>query len=322
MSHLVESIAYASKTPWHGAGVPVEEGAGPRAFARAAKLDWQVEKVPLHYIHDGADREIDRYALIRSTDGQFLDTVKSKHWKPVQNHEAFAFFEHIARAGDMTMDVAGSLANGRRVFALARLGSTFHLARARDDVTATYLLFTNPHLYGQSVDVRITPIRVVCSNMLTLALGRKDAECRLSFTHRRAFDAAAAAERLIDLASSALDAYRQKADFLASREYSQDALDDYFEQIFGAPATARILPDDSPPKPRRNVLLAREVVETQPGHSFAPGTWWNAFNAVTYLTDHKLGRNPDSRLHSAWYGRGQARKTRALDLAVAYAKAA
>ena len=67
---------------------------------------------------------------------------------------------------------------------------------------------------------------------------------------------------------------------------------------------------------------ALEVVEHQPGAEFGKGTWWQALNAVTYLTDHELGRDADSRLRSAWFGVNKDRKNNALQLAVEMAEAA
>jgi hypothetical protein len=67
---------------------------------------------------------------------------------------------------------------------------------------------------------------------------------------------------------------------------------------------------------------ALEVIETQPGAEFGRGTWWQAFNAVTYMTDHEIGRSVDSRLTSAWYGANKNLKTKALETAVEMADAA
>ena len=90
---------------------------------------------------------------VRQSDGQLLDIVKT-NWEPVQNREAFAFFNDFVRAGDMTMETAGSLANGKWVFALARAKAAFRLSRAERDVVESYVLFTNPHQYGRAVDIR------------------------------------------------------------------------------------------------------------------------------------------------------------------------
>ena len=72
----------------------------------------------------------------------------------------------------------------------------------------------------------------------------------------------------------------------------------------------------------RNAQRAYDVVEEQPGAEFGKGTWWQAFNSVSYLTDHELGRNQDTRLQSAWFGVNKDRKNRALELAVEMAEAA
>ena len=79
---------------------------------------------------------------------------------------------------------------------------------------------------------------------------------------------------------------------------------------------------------KENKVLSRaanqalDVLYTQPGAEYAEGTWWQGFNAVTYLTDHKLGHSADSRLSSSWYGINQTRKVKALEKAIEYANAA
>ena len=326
MAPQVESLAYAGKDPWHGLGKAVQANLSPLAMQRAAGLDWTVEKVPLHYpvgAPTGQEnpewRRSGDYALVRSSDGRYLDTVKST-WRPVQNSEAFQFFDEFVRAGDLTMETAGSLAGGKWVFALAKARDCFHLARAKQDVTESYLLFTNPHAYGQSVDIRFTPVRVVCRNTLTLALGQKNNDYRVSFAHRRAFSPSLA-QSLVRHMVHRLDDYRLQADYLAGRRYDSESVDRYFREVFKPTVEPRKPSGDVLPL-TRNAARAAEIVETQPGHELAPGTWWNAFNAVTYLTDHEIGRSHETRLTTAWYGPGKARKVRGLNLAVEYAKAA
>jgi hypothetical protein len=43
---------------------------------------------------------------------------------------------------------------------------------------------------------------------------------------------------------------------------------------------------------------------------------YKIYNAVTYLTDHELGRSADGRLASAWFGGNAKRKVDALELAL------
>ena len=325
MSHQVETIAYAGQTPWHGLGEPVSPDLTPREMQISAGLDWKVEKVPLHYpVGKTIDGEVrwepsGSFALVRSSDGRCLDTVKAA-WKPVQNSDAFKFFDAFVRAGDLKMETAGSLSNGRMVFALAKANAAFRLERAREDVTESYLLFTNPHVYGQSVDIRFTPIRVVCHNTLTMALGQRNNEYRVGFAHRNEF-CPEDAQQLVRQMMYRLEGYREQANFLASKRYNVLGLENYFREVFKPIVPPRNqLPGETPKT--RNAALAMEIVEQQPGHEHAPGTWWNAFNAVTYLTDHEIGRSQETRLVTAWYGAGKTRKVRGLNLALEFAKAA
>jgi hypothetical protein len=70
----------------------------------------------------------------------------------------------------------------------------------------------------------------------------------------------------------------------------------------------------------KSASKALELVTTQPGAAFAEGSWWQAFNAVTYMTDHVVGRNADNRLTSAWFGPNKVLKVKALETAVEFAE--
>ena len=52
-------------------------------------------------------------------------------------------------------------------------------------------------------------------------------------------------------------------------------------------------------------------------HEGVAGTRWGLLNAVTEHIDHEQGRTDDSRLHSAWFGRGDAFKDETLRLLTA-----
>ena len=52
------------------------------------------------------------------------------------------------------------------------------------------------------------------------------------------------------------------------------------------------------------------------------GSYWNAVNAVTFMTDHELGRTADARMQSAWFGANQAKKLKAMNTALEMAEVA
>lgn len=316
MAHMIETMAYAGETPWHGLGVQVPSDLSPAQMLEKAGLDWTVQKIPAFANIDGAQTNVGWSALVRSSDSEMLSVV-SNDWNPVQNHEAFEFFHEYCAAGDMEMHTAGSLRDGQIVWVLAKIKESFELFKG--DTVESYLLFTNPHKFGQSIDVRFTPIRVVCNNTLTLSLSQ-NADRMVKKSHRTEFDAALVKEQL-GIATDKLAKYKEMAAFLGSKRYTGESLKDYFNKIFP------VLAYNKEKGPQRKDLSksatrALEIIGTQPGAQYAEGSWWQAFNAVTYLTDHEIGRSADSRLQSAWFGANKNLKLKALETAVEFAEAA
>jgi phage/plasmid-like protein (TIGR03299 family) len=318
MAHNVETMAYAGETPWHGLGVPVPADLTPAQMQEAAGLDWTVGKSDLFYnVGDRQVRAGKKQALIRESDGRMLDVV-SEDWTPVQNEQAFEFFNDFCAAGEMEMHTAGSLQNGKLVWALGKTKDAFELFNG--DVTEQYVLFTNPHKFGAAIDIRLTNVRVVCNNTLNYALaGESDKVVRLS--HRQEFNPDEV-KAMMGVAKEKLAQYKEMSAFLGSKQASMEGLINYFNEVFPKTYKANEV-DTSIIQPHSKAATrALEVIDTQPGAEFARGSWWQAFNAVTYLTDHELGKSQNSRLTSAWYGVNRQRKIAALNKAVEYAEAA
>jgi len=321
MSHAIErledgtyAMAWAGDVPWHGLGYKVPSDLTPTQMLKAAHLDWEVEKVPAFAIYEGKKIAVGREALVRKSDGRVLDVV-TPDWNSVQNKDAFEFFDVFSRAGDCDMHTAGSLQDGKIVWGLAKMKESFELFRNRDKIDA-YLLFTNYHKYGFATDIRFTPVRVVCANTLALSLASKgDKVVRVS--HRREFVADEVKETL-GVAKEKLAKYKEVAKFLGSKKYKEQTASEYFMEMF--PNSTR--KEEKKLDASRMAKMAMDIVETQPGAEYAPGTFWNMYNAVTFLTDHEMGRTDDARLTNAWYGGARKLKVRSLEKAVELANAA
>ena len=318
MAHMVETMAYAGEVPWHKLGVSVSNDLTPVQMMDKAGLNWNVREVESFVEFDGKRIATGQKSLVRETDGKILTNVGAD-WNPVQNETAFEFFNDFVMNGEMEMHTAGSLKGGQMVWALAKVGESFELFG--DDRVDSYLLFSNPHQYGKSIDVRFTPIRVVCNNTLTFSLSsKKDNSVKVG--HRTQFDPDSVKESL-GVAKSQLNTYKDMAEFLGSKRFTTDSLIEYYNSVFPRTADKRVQGKAlSVETLSRNAKLAYDALEQQPGSKYAEGSWWQAFNSVTYITDHVQGRNADNRLYSSWYGPNQSRKANALKSAVEYAEAA
>lgn len=318
MSHNIEFVngvaqmAYRQSQglPWHGLGTPVSDDMSPLEMMEVAGLNWEVEKVDTFINLNGEQVKTGQQALVRSTDGKILTQV-GKGWNPVQNKDAFEFFTEFVNNGDMIMDTAGSLKEGQIVWALADVQDGFSLFNG--DEVRGYLLFSNPHQYGKAIDIKFVMERVVCNNTLTVALNERG-QAGVRLNHRSEFDASIVKE-ILGISGTKVEKFKEAAQYLGTKKYNKFDLEKFLGDIFGESTK-----EDK--KLSRTAERALEIVETQPGNEFAPGTWWNAYNAVTYMTDHELGRSADTRMASAWFGANAKRKVDALNVALEYAEAA
>lgn len=305
-------MVYAGEKPWHNLGKEISPDLTPDQVLAEAGLDWEVSKVPAFANIAGKKTAVGWSALVRSEDNKVLDVV-SDDWNPVQNQEAFEFFNDFIAEGDMEMHTAGSLRGGQIVWALAKVKDSFELFGG--DRVDSYLHFTNFHKYGCSTDVRFTPIRVVCNNTLTLSLNTK-VERMVKISHRREFDGDNV-KLMLGVAQEKLAKYKDMAKFLGSKRYTAESMVNYFKTVFPVAGPANAKKEIS-----KSAKTAREVVDTQPGAEFARGSFWQLFNTVTYMTDHLAGKSADTRLQSAWYGSNKILKTKALETAIEMAEAA
>jgi len=349
MSHEVETMAYAGEKPWHGLGKEVSHELTPKEMLVEAGLDWTVSKRPLRttmqpVIH-GEEQEfqlpvIDQFALVRDTDNRILGPCGPKY-TPLQNVEAFDFFQRFTEAGGMKMETAGSLNEGEQVWALANLGESFELT-GHDEVGG-FLLLSHPHKWGKAMVMKFTPIRVVCNNTLTMAMdtqstGNRD-NFRMPHTQAMSEDVIKAAEKAMGLASTQLAIFKEVATVLSKKKCTEQQRRLFLGRLFDAPKHAEIERDMflgakkdmtvmeaqamsakiemSLDDASRTVNDIYQYVDQSPGSNMksAKGTWWGALNGVTYAIDHKLGRSTNNRLDRAWFGDRAAKKLQAVALA-------
>lgn len=163
MAHEVENMFSTRETPWHGLGTVVEEALSSEDALVMGGLDWKVVQKQLM---TNDFRKINGYkANVRETDQQLLGIV-SDRYQVVQNKDAFSFVDSLLGEG-VKFETAGSLKQGRSVWMLAKLPQTYQFG---DDEISPYLVFSNTHDGSTAIKIAMTPIRVVCSNTLNLAL--------------------------------------------------------------------------------------------------------------------------------------------------------
>jgi len=215
---------------------------------------------------------------------------------------------------------------GRYVWVLARLGkgTDFALGKGSNaDEQRGYLLLMQPHVRGKAMVMQTTGIRVVCWNTLNIALGAnlKGSKNAFRMPHTMVFDEVvkAKAAEAVGLATQQMVEFKEAATLLSKKKAKPEEVELFFcELLQFDPKVAEKKKKDSEVKEPRLLPKFRQALEFSPGATLpsAAGTWWGAFNAVTAVVDHQLGRERSTALKSAWVGGNAALKRDALQLAL------
>lgn len=310
MAHEFES-GFFRVPAWHRLGTVVEEAPTVEDAIRLAGLDWRVVERPIAQLSpELVAREIDGHkAIVRETDNRCLGVV-GLTYRPLQNVEAFAFFNPFLEGGLAQLESAGSLREGQRVWVLAKLPGQGADVVPGDRVSP-YLLLSNSHDGSQAVRVQFTAIRVVCMNTLSTAERRGDrgAEECLKVRHVTGLEARLeAVKRMMDLSQRTFAASVQAYQALARAPITPPQLMDYVREAFQYEGTGM---------PRCWERIEQSFRHGPGAHlPGVRGTYWGAYNAVTDWLGRHRGNDEGTRLDSLWFGDGKQVRDRALRVAL------
>lgn len=315
MAHEIETAMFVGRPAWHGLGVVLENAPSIAEAIKLAGLDWNVIEKPL-YLADRTKVTTHR-AMVRDTDGTCLGVV-GNGFTPLQNAEAFAWFQPILETGECTIEAAGSLREGRRIWILAAIkDGTVEVQRG--DAVRSHVLLAHGHDGSLSLRVGFTKTRVVCANTLAVAR-RQDATQQITVKHTtNVVTNLDKVRETFDMQRAELKKGAEQYRFLAARKCDDKNLVRYVREVL-KPGAA----DDDKIKVR-NVDEICELFTTGQGAEMSRGTMWGAFNAVTEYATHHRGRgdsdkSQDARQNSNWFGGGQKLTDRAFDLALQFAE--
>jgi phage/plasmid-like protein (TIGR03299 family) len=306
---------YVGDTPWHGLGVAIPEGKklSIEEAIVAAGLDWEVELQNVYTEDDKGVRQAipEQYVTYRKISKTVLGMV-GKGYRPLQNIEAFRWFQPFLDSGEATLETAGSLKKGSRVWVLARIRRD-PMVVGKEDAMKHYVLLSNSHDGSLAVRVGFTPIRVVCHNTLCLAHESK-ASNLLRVKHTlRVLENLEEIREVIDLAQREFAATVEQFRRLASRQINTTDLVKYVRIVFGLKEKARTPAQEKQEKIVPSVLRLFEVGR---GSQVAGSNYWGAYNAVNEYLNYFRGKTQDNTLNSLWYGKGGEINKTALQVAM------
>lgn len=315
--HQVQTMAYVHETPWHGLGNPLPARQPLEVWAEKAGMDWQIRDAPVRYMTEQAGSLgsimtfADQRVLFRSDTKQPLSVVGSRY-QIVQPREILEFYRDLTEVSGYELETAGVLRNGRKFWALARIGKEATLKGS--DLVKGYLLLATSCDGTLATTATPTTVRVVCNNTLAVALN--GASSAVKVPHSTSFDPQAVKKQL-GIAVSGWDTFMYRMKTLAERKVKSHESMNYLLKVL-CHADGHV--DQAQLTNERALKKVQELYEGKGRGAelgAAKGTAWGLLCAVTEFVDHeRRARSQEYRLDSAWFGQGAAIKQRALDAAL------
>ena len=311
------SFSVGKANPWHRAGVVFENAPSVKEGITQAGLDW---KVALQDTQTVSGIALPQKAVVR-TDINLPIGMVSKQYTPLQNEDAFDFFQDFIDSGVASLETAGSLQNGRRVFILAKIAN-MDMYVTDDDVVQSYLLLSNSHDGSAAVYVGYTPIRVICQNTLTIATTNKAARFIKIYHHGNVNETLNQVKDTMDIVNKQFIATQEKyKELVQITNISSESVRKYLKSVFSIKDLEKSFEDnteipESELEQERSRLIKR-VEEIWADDLVKVGdNAWTLYNSVNYYLNHESGRTIDGNRNSLMFGNNAKRDRIALNEAL------
>lgn len=341
---------------WHGLGQIIQEATSPEEALRLANLDYEVSLQPIYasFIPNGCTvRGVEPYLEVYDKQNQFVKELKKKgallpdnkavcrldnfealgivgnKYTVVQNIESLNFIYDILKhnpdikeRNDIVIETAGVLGRGERIFVTAKLPKGFKIGEEKD-YTELYIVFTNSHDGSSSLTAMVTPVRVVCNNTLSAALGNN--KSKVSFKHtKNIHNAMKEGLSLLNLSYEGFKANEQLYNALLNIKVDSNLLDELIckamlndnqlLQLTNSKGLEYVSTEIISTRLRNNMIDARDYVEYGVGQGTNKGTAYNAYMGLnSYLNNGTNFKDFESKFDNLMGGTVAKQDARILE---------
>lgn len=312
------AMAYVGAEPWHGLGEKLPPGQPIERWVEAARLSWRIQMLPVQYQFQNRLHVVpERFVLARDDTGSALSVV-SADYQVVQPREILEFYRDLVQERQYTLETAGALDGGRKVWALARTGLVANVSGNAADSLGAYVLLATSCDKSLATTATFTSVRVVCQNTLAFAFEDQKQQQRrhIKVDHTMKFNPTPIKEQL-GLIDKAWSRFQEQINPMAQYPLKDRAAQKFFESLFLS--DKEIDEGKSPGTGKyKDIAQIGSLFLSAQGQEVdtAKETLWGAVNAVTYYVDHIRATKSVDRIDSAWFGTGASLKEKAWQRAM------
>jgi phage/plasmid-like protein (TIGR03299 family) len=251
--------------------------------------------------------DIPDFKLIYRGDNRAPLGVVGKDYEPVQNSDAFAFFDTICNSKGARYTTALEVKGGRKIVLQAIIPGNFEVRKG--DSIAKHITLVNSHDRSCSLMAFYTPVRLFCMNQLHVAFKLQQGAVKIRHT--------ASIKERMDLALQVFakgeqyfEYFKQQSVALAQKIVDKAMVERFLNDVLGKPEPGK---DESTKRTNQKNEITR-LFESGKGNG--KGSAWDLFNGVTEYIDHVRGNDEEKRLESAMFGDGAKMKQGAFEAAM------
>ncbi len=332
MPDNVGHMFYYGRKPWHEKGTELQNPATAEQALQAGGLNWEVGFAPLQTDEEPPSPVGRRVAIVRKDRGPGTRArvlgIVHPGFRPFQNREGVRIFDALLGQGRAIYHTGGYLGDGEVIWLLARLPDEIRVRE--NDLVEPYMLFTNSHNGSIAIDFRLTTVRVVCQNTLSLALTKRPGKAAFKWSHKGDYDTLRVeAGKFFEFCRKATPELQGDFQVMSKIPFGLEKLQEFVAHLLPEPQPPTRVKADSAALRQyqtrlRKILEARHDIGRifcsgiQNGFDMRPEeTLWGALNAVTAFVDHKQPIDGDRYAHIL-FGSGAALKRSAYNLALSY----
>ena len=287
---------------WHGEGNVLPLHAPLTEWKKEAGLEWEAIPSPITF-NDAFGKSTtfpDKVVLSRSDNGAPLSIV-SDSYQIVQPAEVVDFFADLLDKHDMEMSSCGSLFDGKRFFATAKLND---IEIVSGDKITGYLLIATSLDGTLATTAKTTTIRTVCNNTLTMAMNESSANM-IKVPHSTEFNASKAKLNLGLIEESQFTFIENMKKLVNTRISDEDALAFYKETFYNK----EFKEQEQHGTVVKKVNDIMTLYKFGNGSNYAPNTLYQVLQGVTDHYTHGIrNRTESAKFWNNFYGSAEKTK--------------
>ena len=310
MAANIDTMTYFGETPWHGLGETLTEQdtQDVEKVREKSGVIWNVNEKAVYTVDENVQAQVPGFKVLQRSDTGSTLSVVSDDYRVVQPETVFEFYKNFVDNHGFKMHTAGSLAGGKKIWALAEVGKEFALKG--NDTVGAYLLLATSYDRSMATIAKFTSVRVVCQNTLNVSID--DGNRAIKVSHSAEFDKGQITLDVEALARG-FDKFHMESKAMSERIVSRDEVVKFFLDLYYPKVKDA---NEIGTRQRNTMDNLVNIFHKGKGQIEAGQTAWGLLNAVTLHVDHEKGRNRDSALNSAWFGAGEKLKDDAFKAAL------